>query len=146
VERRWSAGIEGLDAARAAYRQRLQEVDDDIEEATRANDAERRARAGGERDYLVAELTRGFGLDGRSRRTGAVAERARSAVTRTITYAVARLREHHPSLAEHLDHALHTGTYVSYAPDPRTNITWDTRPGAPARSCDTAGWRQHEYQ
>ncbi|HEX5586433.1 MAG TPA: hypothetical protein VFZ17_03945, partial [Acidimicrobiia bacterium] len=66
-----------------------------------------------------------FGLDGRSRRTGAAAERARSAVTRTINYAVARLHEHHRLLTEHLDHALHTGTYVSYAPDPRTGIAWE---------------------
>jgi hypothetical protein len=118
------------DTAREAYRRRLLEVEEDIEEATRQHDPERRALAEADRDYLVQELVRGFGLGGRARRTGAPSERARSAVTRTINYAVARLTEHHPSLAEHLRRALRTGTYVCYEPDPLANIHWDTMPRA----------------
>ncbi|MGH9138217.1 MAG: hypothetical protein ACRD0G_14410, partial [Acidimicrobiales bacterium] len=50
--------------ARDAYRRRLRDVDEDIDEATRLNDDERRARAEADRDYLVQELARAYGLGG----------------------------------------------------------------------------------
>lgn len=87
-------------------------------------DGERVALAKADRDYLAGELSRAFGLGGRSRRTGATSERARASVTRAVRYAVARVREHHPVLAEHLQVTVHTGTYCSYTPDPRAPTTW----------------------
>jgi tetratricopeptide (TPR) repeat protein len=110
--------------AREAYRRRLSEVEDDIEEATRMNDAGRQALARKDREYLVAELSRAVGLGGRQRRAGATAERARTSVTRSLRYALARIAEHHPSLGEHLSQAVRTGTYCVYAPDPRLPISW----------------------
>ncbi|MGH9137980.1 MAG: hypothetical protein ACRD0G_13190, partial [Acidimicrobiales bacterium] len=62
------------------------------------------------------------------RRAGAPSERARSAVTRTISYALAQLADCEPALAAHLGRCLRTGTYVCYEPDPLANIEWDTRP------------------
>ncbi len=63
------AGGAGLplidDVAREAYRRRLAEVDDDIEEATRLNDLGRIELAQRDRDYLIAELTQATGLGGR---------------------------------------------------------------------------------
>ena len=114
--------------ARDAYRRRLREIEEDVEDAIRNNDPERRALAEADRDYLVRELARSFGLGGRPRSQGAPSERARSAVTRTINYAVSRLAEQHPGLAEHLGRALHTGAYVRYEPDPLASIHWDTAP------------------
>jgi hypothetical protein len=114
------------ETARDAYRRRLLEIEEDIEEAARNNDLERRALAEADRDYLVRELARGFGLGGRPRRQGAPSERARSAVTRTINYAVSRLAQQQPALVGHLRRALHTGVYVRYEPDPLAGIHWDT--------------------
>lgn len=116
------------DTAREAFRRRLREVEEDMEEADRHNDPERRARATADRDYLVAELARSFGLGGRPRRGGAPAERARSAATRTIRYAVDRIAVRLPALAEHLRRSLHTGTYLRYEPDPLAGIRWETGP------------------
>ena len=62
----------------------------------------RRALPGREIEILAGELSRGFGLGGRPRRAAAVAERARLAVTRAIRYALERVAEHDPALAEHL--------------------------------------------
>jgi len=112
------------DEARDAYRRRLAEVDDDIEDAKRMNDLGRLELAQGDRDYLVAELGRAVGLGGRLRSVGGTAERARVSVARTLRYALGRLVEHHPSLASHLDQSVHTGTYCRYAPDPLSPITW----------------------
>ena len=47
-------------------------------------------------------------------------------VTRTVRYALARIAEHHPALADHLDKTISTGTYCAYNPDPRVPITWVT--------------------
>jgi hypothetical protein len=114
------------DQARAAYQRRLAEVDDDIEEARRMNDLGRLELAEHDREYLIAELTRAAGLGGRHRMVGGTAERARTAVTRSVRYAVQRLGEHEPVVAAHLSHAIRTGTYCSYVPDPRVPVVWET--------------------
>ncbi len=112
--------------ARAAYRRRLAEVEEDIDEATIMNDPARRALAERDREYLVAELRSAVGLAGRQRTTGSSAERARTAVTRSVRYALARLAEHHPVAAAHLEQRVRTGTYCSYTPDPMVPIDWQT--------------------
>lgn len=121
------AGLEVIDQqARDAYRRRLAEVDDDLDEATRMNDLGRIALAERDRDYLIAELTRAVGLGGRHRMVGSTTERARTSVTRSVRYAIDRLAEHHPALAAHLTQAVHTGAYCSYTPDPLAAVVWET--------------------
>ena len=120
-------GLPVLDErAREAYRRRLAEVEEDIDEATAMNDPARCELAEQDREYLIAELRRAVGLGGRHRSTGASAERARTAVTRSLRYALARLAEHHPVAAAHLDQHLRTGTYCCYSPDPIAPVEWQT--------------------
>ena len=38
--------------------------------------------------------------------------------------AIARVAEHHVELGAHLDHAIRTGTYCAYSPDPRAPSHW----------------------
>ncbi len=111
--------------AKAAYRRRLRDIDEDLDEARSMGDAERAARAEVERDFLVGELARAVGLGGRDRPTGAAAERARVSVTRAVRYALRRVHEHHPELGAHLDHAVRTGTYLAYDPDPQSTVRWE---------------------
>jgi hypothetical protein len=118
-------GLPPLDEqAREAYRRRLAEVDDDIEDAQRCHDLARVESAERDREYLIAELARAVGLGGRLRSVGSDAERARTAVARTLRYATDRLAEHLPPLAAHLDNCLHTGTYCAYRPDPLSPVRW----------------------
>ena len=120
------AGLPLLDdQARQAYRRRLAEVDDDIEEATRMNDLGRVELAQRDREYLIAELTQAAGLGGRQRTVGGTAERARTSVTRSIRYALERLGDHHPGVAAHLGQSVHTGTYCVYTSDPLTPVGWE---------------------
>jgi tetratricopeptide (TPR) repeat protein len=110
---------EMLDArAKDAYRRRLAEIEDDIDQARALEDAEREAQADAERDFLVRELSRAVGLGGRDRRAASTSERARASVTRAIRQAIARVAEHHPELGQHLDQTIRTGTYCAYVPDP----------------------------
>jgi hypothetical protein len=102
--------------ARAAYRQRLTELDEDLAEAEQWNDTERASRLRAEKDFLVRELAAATGLGGRPRRLGAESERARINVTRAIRSAIAKIRDRAPAAAAHLDQAVRTGTRCSYSP------------------------------
>jgi tetratricopeptide (TPR) repeat protein len=114
-----------LDArAKDAYRRRLSEIEEDIEEARNLGDSTRAAQADVERDLLTRELSRAVGLGGRDRRAGSASERARASVTRAVRQALLRVREHHKSLGTHLDRTIRTGTYCAYEPDPRASVAW----------------------
>ena len=119
------AGCHLDDQAREAYRRRLRDIDEDIEEATQGNDLGRIELAQADRTFLVNELSRAVGLGGRPRLALATAERARTSVTRSIRYAMARLSREHPGLGDHLRQAVSTGTYCVYAPDPRLPTHWE---------------------
>ena len=114
-----------LDAqAKNAYRRRLAEIDEDLEEARLMRDSGRVVQAEAERDFLIRELSRAVGLSGRERRAGSASERARVSVTRAVRHAMSRIREHDPPLGEHLDRAIRTGTYCVYLPDSRITASW----------------------
>ena len=116
---------EMLDAqAKDAYRRRLAEIDDDIEQAQAIGDGERAAQADAERDFLLRELSRAVGLSGRDRRAASASERARAGVTRAVRQTITRIAEHHPQLGEHLSRTIRTGTYCAYMPDPRAAAGW----------------------
>ena len=104
------------------YRQRLAELDDELDHAALHRDAKRLAKRSAERDALIAELKRATGLGGRPRRSGSPAEKARLNVTRTIRHAITDLSTTVPELAAHLDASIVTGVSCCY--EPRTNITW----------------------
>jgi tetratricopeptide (TPR) repeat protein len=110
--------------AKAAYRQRLAELEEDLGEAEAWNDAERAARAKDEIEFLTRELAVAVGLTGRDRKAASAAERARLNVSRAIRAAMSRIAENHLRLGEHLDAAVNTGLFCSYTPDPRIPIIW----------------------
>src|SRR5215207_6671492 len=70
--------------AKAEYRERIADLQDEIDEAEAFHDPERVTRARAELDFLSRELSAAVGLGGRDRRTGGDAERARVNVTRAI--------------------------------------------------------------
>ncbi len=119
-------GLQAIDdQAREAYRRRLAEVDEDIEDATMMNDLGRLELAQRDREYLINELSNAVGLGGRHRMVGGSSERARTSVFRSVRYALERLTVHHPAVATHLGVSLRTGTYCVYAPDPDASFRWE---------------------
>jgi AAA ATPase domain len=112
--------------ARAAYRRRISELREEVDEARGRHEAERAERAQAELDCLAAEVARGLGLGGRVRRMGSAGERARLNVTRAIKRALGHIARNHPSLGAHLMRTVHTGTFCSYVPDPRLPPAWRT--------------------
>jgi hypothetical protein len=112
--------------AKSSYRARLNELEEELQEATEWADVVRAAGIREEMDFLSDELAAAIGLGGRDRRSAAPAERARINITRAIRSAIGRIGEQSPALAEHLESTVHTGTFCSYSPDPRAGITWRT--------------------
>jgi class 3 adenylate cyclase len=110
------------DRAKAAYRRRLVELQQDIDDADEMGDGERAAKVRAELDAIVDQLSSAYGIGGRARRTPDHVERARKAVTRRIREAVARIDRSHPALARHLNASLRTGTFCSYVPE--RDVTW----------------------
>ena len=111
-------------AAKDAYRRRLNDLAEDLEEARRNNDPERAARAEAEIDALTDQLAAAVGVGGRDRRAASQSERARVAATRNLRAVIQRAADVHPSLGRHLEMTIRTGTYCSYQPDPRVPIDW----------------------
>jgi hypothetical protein len=109
--------------ARAAYRARVIELADQIEDAEADGDRERAARLRTEQEFIVAELAGSLGLHGRTRPGSAdPAERARKAVTMRIRAAIASIAAAHPGLGRHLDAAVRTGRFCVYQPE--TAVDW----------------------
>jgi tetratricopeptide (TPR) repeat protein len=114
-----------LDAhAKTAYKRRVCELEDELEETHQFHDLARATAIQAELDALTHELTLAFGLGGRDRKVGSTAERARSAVTKAIKAAVQKIQAHHPALGHHLATHLKTGTFCQYLPAPTQPVHW----------------------
>jgi predicted ATPase len=106
------------------YRQRLADLDEDLDEAHLHADIEREAALRHERESLIAELSRATGLGGKARPAASSAERARLNVTRTIRHAIKHLEDAIPALAAHLDQSVRTGNFCAY--EPAEEVNWQT--------------------
>ena len=115
-----------LDArAKREYRQRINELQADIDEAERWADPERAETTRRELDALISELRRAIGLSGRDRPQGSGSERARINVTRNIRRAMVAIDRVAPQLAAHLTVSIRTGHYCTYAPESAARIHWE---------------------
>jgi hypothetical protein len=113
-----------LDArAKEAYRRRLDDLDRELDRASRRGDAAKADRLEKERDALIDELRRAAGLGGRDRSIGSDRERLRKTVTARIRDTLRRLDDRHPALAAHLRASVRTGTVCTYAP--QEPVEWD---------------------
>lgn len=110
--------------AKAAYRERLDELRERLSEAERWNDVGNADTARREIELLTQHLAENVGLNGRPRAAGSIAERARVSVRNDISRALQTIRLHHQALWRHLCNAIKTGTFCSYQPDDRVAWTY----------------------
>jgi hypothetical protein len=104
------------EAARRNYRDRLERLAGEIEEAEDRGDDATAAALTDERDWLVAELAAATGLGGRARDFADGAERARIAVGKAIRRAIDRIGRADPVIAAELRATVHTGHRCRYTP------------------------------
>jgi hypothetical protein len=107
-----------------AYRRRLAELDEDLDEADSFSDAGRLARVKAERDALLDEIGRATGLGGRVRQNTSANERARVAVRKAVAAAIERITQHDEALGRLLRDCIDTGAVCRYDADPSRPITW----------------------
>jgi tetratricopeptide (TPR) repeat protein len=135
------------DQAKSAYRRRLSDLREELEEAKCAGNVERAEQAEEEIDALTRELSRAVGLGGPNRRAISASERARQSISKTIKSVVDRIEQSDVALADILSRCIRTGTFCSYQPDPDFPIAWEFGESAiepdpqPASSGDTASVR-----
>jgi hypothetical protein len=110
------AGVVLDPRAKAEYRQRLDDLREEISEAERFGDAGRRAKAEAEIEAIAEQLAGAVGLGGRDRRAASEVERARINVQRRFKDTLERIAEHDAALARYLTGALRTGIYCSFTP------------------------------
>jgi hypothetical protein len=121
-----------LDAqAMRAYRRRITELDEELDEARSWADPVRIDRLEEERSALLAEIGRATGLGGRPRRAGDAGERARVAVRKAIAAALDRVAETDPATARLLRDTVRTGGTCRYEPDPGRPVRWVLEPVSP---------------
>jgi hypothetical protein len=99
-----------------AYRERIQDAEEELREAEAWSDAGRSERCRAELELLRGELSRAVGLGGRARRAGSDAERARINAQRRLREAIERIAALHADAGRHLRKSVRTGTFCSYAP------------------------------
>jgi hypothetical protein len=112
--------------ALAAYRQRLTDIDAELDDLGQWGQATRVERFEDERDALLAEIRAATGLGARARQAGGTAERARVAVRKALAAAIDRIAEVDGDLGRLLRDCVHTGTRCVYDPDPTRPVTWLT--------------------
>ena len=114
-----------LDAkARMAYRRRLGDLRDELEEAAAYGDLGRTDKLRAEMEFLTEQLASAMGVGGAARRVGGASERARSAVTQNIRSTLKRLVAALPALNEPLARRIRTGAFCAYEPDPTRPVAW----------------------
>jgi hypothetical protein len=120
-----SDGGEVIDQrALSAYRRRLREIDEDLEEARSWADLAKVERIESEREALLRELAGATGLHGRSRTLNGSAERARVAVRKAIASALERIEADDPATVRLLRTTVRTGGVCRYDPDPDSPVEW----------------------
>ena len=116
---------EMLDAtAKAAYKRRVAELQEELEEAQELRNEERVATAEEEIAALGRELSRAVGIAGRSRRAASSSERARLSVSRAIKTAIEQVGKNSPALERYLKVTIRTGTFCRYDPPPHDPVSW----------------------
>jgi tetratricopeptide (TPR) repeat protein len=116
--------------AKAAYRRRLSDLREELEEAKKQGNVERAEQAEQEIEVLTGELSRAVGLGGRNRRAASASERARQSIGKTIKAVLERIAQSDGALADILSRCIKTGTYCFYQPDSEFPIAWEFAPTA----------------
>ena len=105
----------------AAYRRRISEIQEEIDQAESWNETERFSRLTEEMQEIESTLTSALGLSGRVRSAPSAAGRARVSVRNAIAAALKTIRANDERLWQHLSRSTRTGTFCVYDPEDPPN-------------------------
>ncbi|HEX4209568.1 MAG TPA: AAA family ATPase, partial [Candidatus Binataceae bacterium] len=113
------------DKAKSAYRRRLSELREELEEAKALGKEDSAEQLEDELDALTRELSRAVGLGGRDRRAASASERARQTVSKAIKGAIERITQSDVGIGDIFSRCVKTGTFCGYSPDPAIPLAWE---------------------
>jgi AAA ATPase domain len=113
------------DQAKSAYRRRLAELRQELEEAKALGKVKSAEQLEEEIDALTGELSRAVGLGGRHRRAASASERARQTIAKAIKGVIERVARSDEAIGNIFSRCIKTGTFCSYQPDPEVAIAWE---------------------
>jgi hypothetical protein len=105
------------------YRNKLQELGEELEEARDFNDLARAEALEDKIEAIKKELTAAIGLKGRIRKGADPNERARKTLSKAVGRALVHIQKYDLDLWRHLQKALDLGLTSSYNPHPLVNWT-----------------------
>lgn len=100
--------------AKSAYKRRIDELREEIDDAEASADLGRRELAQNELDFIVAQLSTALGLKGRDRTWSDPGERARVSVTKSLKRCLTKIGDQDKELAYFLDSTIDTGMYCRF--------------------------------
>ena len=118
------AGVILDSLAKAEYKQRLDDLREELEEVNQNMDPGQAERAQNEIDTLTDYLINAMGFGRQDRKAASAADRARLNVTKTIKAALKEIAKGNPLLGRYLASTIQTGRFCSYNPDPDHLIPW----------------------
>lgn len=118
-----SAGMFADDTALRQYKESLDDLDLELEEAEDDDDGARIISLNRSRVEVLSQIAQATGLNGRKRKASDDRERARQSVSAAIRRAIANIKEMHPQMSQHLVNSLRMGEFLCYEPD--HSISWD---------------------
>ena len=110
--------------AKRQYRARLQQIEEEMEDAGFLHDDARLATLTQEKEVLQREIFAAVGTQGKIRMAANGAEKASDAVSKAIRRATDLIGAEHPRLARHLRDAIKRGYTLSY--EPESPVVWQT--------------------
>lgn len=103
--------------------EQLRGLHEDLAEAEKNNDLGMASKYKEEIELLESYISQAYSKKkGRSRKAADPADKARKAVSRSITRSLRKIKIEHPSLWRHLYNSIKTGFFCSY--NPETRIDW----------------------
>jgi len=117
-------GAELDSQARTAYKQRLEDAQEELAEAERHHDLGRISKLQTEIDFLLHELGSAYGVRRQAAQGTAARERVRQAVTKNLRASINKIAKAHAAFGTHLRNAIKTGLFCSYHPE--TPTSWET--------------------
>jgi hypothetical protein len=114
---RSSAGTAIDEQARAQYKARALEIQDELLEARKLNDSSRVAALQEELEKIADQMTAATGLGGRRRSVGDTAEKARKSVSAAVGRSIRQVGAAHSRLGKYLQKHVSSGAALSYQGD-----------------------------
>lgn len=103
--------------AKKAYKDRILEIQQELEEAESLHNEDSMTRLHKEYDELIDHLAKSTGKGGKTRVVNDGVEKARTAVTWRIRNAIKKITDIHPQLGKHFKVSVNTGVFCEYSPE-----------------------------